>query len=66
LTQQIKGCQACQSPELFTKQTRKQIKCEQVVDILIIKEGENKENLLLFLIKKDNTCEKKQLSTVKN
>jgi hypothetical protein len=65
LQKQIKECGNCQKPELFTKQIRKQVKCEQVVDLLIIKEGENKENLLLFLIKKDNTCEKKELATAK-
>ncbi|CAJ0925531.1 19188_t:CDS:10 [Entrophospora sp. SA101] len=54
LTTEIKDCQDCQNPQLFAKQTRKQVKCEQVVDLLIIKAGENKENLLLFLIKKDN------------
>ncbi|CAH1755994.1 14070_t:CDS:2 [Entrophospora sp. SA101] len=54
LTTEIKECQGCQNPQLFTKQTRKQVKCEQVIDLLIIKAGENKDNLLLLLIKKDN------------
>jgi len=66
LRNQIKECGNCQSSELFTKQIRKQVKCEQVVDLLLIKEGENKENLLLFLIKKDNNCEKRLLATTKN
>ena len=65
LRNQIKGCGDCQNPKLFTKQIRKQIKCEKVVDLLIIKEGINKQNLLLFLIKKDNNCEKRPLATTK-
>lgn len=66
LRNQIKECSNCQNPELFTKQIRRQVKCEKVVDLLLIKEGENKENLLLFLIKKDNNCEKRSLVTTKN
>jgi len=66
LRNQIKECPDCQNPQLFTKQIRKQIKCEQVLDLLIIKEEKNKENLLLFLIKKDNNCEKRPLATTKN
>ena len=65
LRNEIKSCDDCQNPELFTKRERKQVKCEKVVDLLIIKEGENKENLLLFLIKKDNNCEKRPLTTTK-
>ena len=66
LRNKIKECSECQNSELFTKQIRKQIKCEKVVDLLLIKEGEKKENLLLFLIKKDNTCEKRSLTMAKN
>jgi len=66
LRNKIKECPDCQNSERFTKQIRKQIKCEQVVDLLIIKEEEKKEDLLLLLIKKDNTCEKKSLATAKN
>jgi len=66
LRNEIKECPDCQNSERFTKQIRKQIKCEQVVDLLIIKEEEKKEDLLLFLIKKDNTCEKKSLAAAKN
>jgi len=67
LQKEIKECGNCQNPELFTNRVRKQItKCEQVIDLVVIKEGENKENLLLFLIKKDNTGEKKPLASVKN
>ena len=66
LRSQIKECGNCQNPELFTKQIRKQVKCEKVVELLLIKEGENKENLLLFLIKKDNNCEKIPLVAAKN
>jgi hypothetical protein len=65
LTAEIKDCPGCQNSQLFAKQTRKQVKCEQVIDLLIIKAGENKENLLLFLVKKDNVGEKKPLSAVK-
>jgi hypothetical protein len=65
LRNQIRECSNCQSSELFTKRERKQVKCEKVVDLLIIKEGENKENLLLFLIKRDNNCEKRLLTKVK-
>jgi len=36
------------------------------VDLLLIGEGKDKENLLLFLIKKDNNCEKRPLATTKN
>jgi hypothetical protein len=66
LRNQIKNCSNCQSPDLFKKQIKKQVKCQEVVDLLLIKEGENKENLLLFLIKKDNNCEKRSLATTKN
>jgi hypothetical protein len=66
LRNKIKECSDCQNPQLFAKRIRKQVKCERVVDLLMIKEGEEKENLLLFLIKKDNTCEKKSLATAKN
>ena len=66
LRNKIKECTKCQSSELFTKQVRKQIKCEKVVDLLITEEKEKKEDLLLFLIKKDNTCEKKSLATAKS
>jgi len=66
LRDQIKKCEDCQNPELFKQQIRKQVKCEEVVDLLIIKEEKDKENLLLFLIKKDNNCEKRVLSTTKN
>jgi len=66
LRDQIKKCGDCQNPELFKQQIRKQVKCEEVVDLLIIKEEKDKENLLLFLIKKDNNCEKRVLSTNKN
>ena len=65
LRNEIKVCGNCQNSELFTKQIRKQVKCEKVVDLLLIKEGENKQNLLLFLIKKDNSCEKRPLATTK-
>jgi len=66
LRNQIKECSNCQNSELFTKQIRKQVKCEAVVDLLIIEEAKNKENLLLFLIKKDNNCEKIPLVAAKN
>lgn len=66
LRNQIKECPNCQSSELFTKQIRKQVKCERVVDLLVIEKEKNKENLLLFLIKKDNNCEKIPLATTKN
>lgn len=66
LQKQVRKCDDCQKPHLFDKQIRKQIKCERVVDLLIIKEAENKENLLLLLIKKDNSCEKRSLVGVKN
>ncbi|MCE8163474.1 MAG: ATP-binding protein [Candidatus Moeniiplasma glomeromycotorum] len=66
LRNEIKVCGDCQNPELFTKQIRKQVKCEKVVDLLIIEAGKNKENLLLLLIKKDNNCEKRPLVKVKN
>ena len=65
IQKEIKECDTCQNPELFIKQIRKQIKCKQVVDLLKIKKEENKENLLLFLIKKDNNCEKKVLTATK-
>jgi len=64
LRQEIKKCLACQSPTLFTKQMKKQLKCQQIVDILVVNKAE-RENLILFLIKKDNSCEKKLLSTAK-
>jgi len=63
LRNQIKECDNCQNPELFTKQIRKQVKCEQVVELLLIKEGAHKENLLLFLIKKDNRVKKTKSSS---
>ncbi|CAG8648397.1 4784_t:CDS:2, partial [Paraglomus occultum] len=65
IQKEIKECDTCQNSELFIKQIRKQIKCKQVVDLLKIKKEENKENLLLFLIKKDNNCEKKVLTATK-
>jgi len=65
LRDQIKDCSDCQNPELFTKQIRKQVKCETIVDLLIMKEEKDKENLLLFLIKKDNNCEKRSLAATK-
>ena len=65
LRNEIKDCGDCQNSELFKRQERKQVKCERVVDLLVIKEGENKENLLLFLIKKDNNCEKRPFLATK-
>lgn len=65
LRNEIKVCSDCQNPELFKRQERKQVKCEGVVDLLIIKEKETKENLLLLLIKKDNNCEKRPLLATK-
>ena len=65
LRNEIKDCGDCQNPGRFTRQPRKQVKCERVVDLLLIKEGENKQNLLLLLIKKDNSCEKRPLVTTK-
>jgi len=41
------------------------VKCEQVVDIIVDKTKEERENSILLLIKKDNTCEKKLLSAAK-
>jgi len=66
LRNQIRECNNCQNSELFTKQIRKRVKCEEVIDLLLIKEGKKKENFLLFLIKKDNNCEKIPLVTTKN
>ncbi|RHZ35471.1 DNA gyrase subunit A [endosymbiont GvMRE of Glomus versiforme] len=63
---QIKACNDCQSPKLFTKQLRKQIKCERVMDVLVSQSEEERKNSILLLIKKDNTCEKRPLVTVKN
>jgi len=51
---------------LFTQQLKKQIKCEQVVDILVSQYEEERKKTILLLIKKDNTCEKKPLALVKN
>jgi len=65
LQKQIKECNDCQNPNFFTQQLRKQVKCEQVVDIIINKTKEERENSILLLIKKDNNCEKKPLSAVK-
>jgi len=65
LRNEIKECKNCQSSELFVKRVRKQVKCERVVDLLVIKEKENKQNLLLLLVKKDNSCEKRPLVTTK-
>jgi len=64
LRDQIRECRDCQNSELFTKRIRKQVKCEAVVNLLIMRK-EDKENLLLFLIKKDNNCEKRPLITTK-
>jgi DNA gyrase/topoisomerase IV subunit A len=65
LRNEIKECNGCQSPGLFTRQIRKQVKCEKVVDLLVIKEKKNKKNLLLLLIKKDSSCEKRSLLATK-
>ncbi|CAH1756334.1 20428_t:CDS:2 [Entrophospora sp. SA101] len=54
LQKQIKECDKCQSPKLFVQQLKKQIKCEQVVDILVSQSEEERKNSTLLLIKKDN------------
>jgi hypothetical protein len=63
LRNKIKACGDCQSSKFFVRQIRRKIKCEKVLDLLVIKE--NKKNLLLFLIKEDNSCEKRSLLAVK-
>jgi len=65
LHQRIKECPNCRNPQFFTKQLRKQIKCEKVVDLLINQPEVQKEDCLLLLIKKDNVCEKKSWTNTK-
>jgi len=60
-----KTCSDCQNPHLFIKKPKKQIKCEQVVD-LVVNKGEEKQDLLLLLVKKDSTLEKKKFASVKS
>ncbi|CAI2189385.1 10426_t:CDS:2, partial [Funneliformis geosporum] len=67
LQKEVKQCENCQQPHLFGEsKLKKQIaKCKQVINCLIIKPTEAKENLILLLIKKDSSCEKKLLSNTK-
>jgi len=66
LKRKIKDCSDCQNPNLFTTKLRKQIKCNQVIDLLIIEPSRKKEDLGLLLIKADNSCLKKPLINLKN
>jgi hypothetical protein len=55
----IKDCQNCQKPEMFAKKLRPQVRCKEVVNLLIINPEVKKEDLNLLLIKEDNSCLKK-------
>ncbi|RIA79123.1 DNA topoisomerase, partial [Glomus cerebriforme] len=68
LQRQIRECNACKQSHLLSEpKLKKQIrKCQQIVNCLIIKPNELKEDLILLLIKKDGGCEKKSFLTAKN
>jgi hypothetical protein len=62
LMRAIKACGDCQNPQFFQSILRRQINCEQVIDLLVNKPEENKENLICLLFRDDNTCSKKLLN----
>ena len=67
LKQSFKDCEDCQILSARQpKKIRTKIKCEQVVDLIITKPEDKKEDLTLLLIKRDNSCEKRTLTMVKN
>jgi hypothetical protein len=61
---EVKKCPDCQNPAFFARKIKKQIKCEEVVDLVVNNIEENQKDLL-FLVKEDNSCEKRQLSSIK-
>jgi DNA gyrase/topoisomerase IV subunit A len=63
IQQLIKNCADCHSEDLFTTRLKKQIKCLSVVDLLVKPKDIDP---LLLLVKQNNSCEKRRLSSVKS
>ncbi|CAG8542062.1 373_t:CDS:2, partial [Racocetra persica] len=54
LQQAVKNCGDCGNPQFFRQNLRRQINCEQIVDLLVSK---TKENLICLLLRDDNTSQ---------
>jgi len=66
LRKKIKSCIECQKPIFFNKIIKNKIKCDKIIDVIINKEKDKKDDLLLLITRKDSTLEKKLFSNIKN